>query len=429
MENLIIDTGQFQLSQTDFIIRFLVGIGIGLIIGLEREYSAKNKEEQSFVGIRTLVFVSLLGFMGGMMFYILSPLVYLFIFIAVVSLTGISYYITSSKGDIGTTTEFSTLLVFILGTLSFLGFIEICLMVTVVTLVILSSKFRLHFIVGNISVQEFYDFIRFVVITLLIFPFLPDETYGPFDVINPREIGLVIILTSGLGFLGYILIKFLGANKGIFLSGIFGGLVSSTAFTWVFAQKSKENDSIAHHCATAILAASSIMVIRVLLWTYIFNKTLFQKILVAFLVVFVVGIAVTLYFYWKQRNQKVDSTDIPLGKPLDLKGAFSFGVIYTVILLVVSYANDQLGDKGLMLSSGIAGLTDIDAITITVSKLTGLDSDLNLAASAIILATASNTLVKMGIGIWKGSSTLRKDLYLGYGIIFISLLSALLFFI
>lgn len=429
MENLVVDTDQFQLSQTDFIIRIFVGIGIGLIIGLEREYAAKKEEQQSFVGIRTLVFVSLLGFLGGMTFFILSPLVYVLIFIAVVSLTGISYYITSSKGDIGTTTEFSTLLVFILGTLSFLGFIEICLMVTVVTLVILSSKFRLHFIVGNISVEEFYDFVRFVVITLLIFPFLPDETYGPFDVLNPREIGLVIILTSGLGFFGYILIKFLGTNKGILLGGILGGLVSSTALTWVFAKKSKENNGIAHPSATAILAASSIMFIRVLLWTYIFNKTLFQKILIAFLVVFIVGIAVTLYFYLKQRSQKVDDTDMPMGKPLDLKGAFSFGLIYTLILLVVSYANDQLGNKGLMLSSGIAGLTDIDAITITVSKLTGLNFDLNHAAKAIILATGSNTLVKMGIGIWKGSSALRKDLFIGYGIIFISLLSVFMFFI
>jgi uncharacterized membrane protein (DUF4010 family) len=429
MEDLIVDTDQFQLSQTDFIIRILLAIGIGLIIGLEREYSAKKEETESFVGIRTLVFVSLLGFMGGLMYFLLNPQVYLIILIGVVFLTGISYYITASKGDIGTTTEFSVLLVFILGTLSFLGFIEISLMATVVTVVILSSKFRLHFIVGNISVDEFYDFIRFVVVTVLIFPFLPNQTYGPYDVLNPREIGLVIILTSGLGFVGYILIKFLGSRKGILLSGIFGGLVSSTAFTWVFAKKSRENVEIAHSCATAILAASSIMIIRVLLWTYIFNRTLFQKIFVVFLVVFLVGIAVTLYFYFKQRNQKVSSTNIPIGKPLDLQGAFSFGVLYTVILLVVSYANDQLGDRGLMLSSGIAGLTDIDAITITVSKLTGLNFDMNLAARAIIVATASNTLVKMGIGIWKGSSSLRKDLYIGYGIIFISLIAALIFFI
>ncbi|MFD2200727.1 MgtC/SapB family protein [Shivajiella indica] len=427
MENQIIHTDQFQLSQTDFVIRILVAIGIGLIIGLEREYSAKKEGAESFVGIRTLVFVSLLGFMGGMMYYLLTPIVYLVIFIAVFILIGISYYVTASKGDIGTTTEFSVLLVFILGSLSFLGFIEISLMVTVVTVVILSSKFRLHSIVGNISVEEFYDFIRFVVITLLIFPFLPNEFYGPYDVINPREIGLVIILTSGLGFVGYILIKLLGTQKGILLSGILGGLVSSTAITWVFSKKSRESPDIAHPCATAILAASSIMIIRVLIWTYIFNRVLFHEIYIAILIIFLIGMAVTLYFYFKESNQKLTTSNIPLGKPLDLQGAFSFGVIFAIILLVVSYANDQLGDKGIILSSGIAGLTDIDAITITVSKLTGVSLGLPLAANAVIVATISNTLVKMGISVWKGSAALRKDLYIGYGVVLISLFISLIF--
>lgn len=427
MDTYVISTETFQLTQADFIIRILVALGIGFIIGLEREHAAIEEKVKGFAGIRTFVFVVLLGFMGGMTYYLFAPLVYISIFLGVVILTGISYFITASRGDIGATTEFSVLIAFFLGTLSFLGILEISLMITVVVVVLLTGKVRLHTIVGKITPEELYDFIRFVVIALLVFPFLPDQTYGPYNIINPREIGWVIILTSGLGFVGYILMKFLGAGRGILLSGIIGGLISSTAVTWVFAKKSKENEALSQNCAIAILAASSIMIVRVLVWTFIFNKALFNEIYFTILLVFLGALGITLFFYFKQRGKEIIDTNIRQGKPLDLQGALVFGVIYMVILLVVSYANEQLGEQGLMISSAIAGLSDIDAITISVSKLAGLTLDFSIAANALLVATIANTIVKMGIGIWAGSKSLRKYLYVGYGVIFISALVALLF--
>ena len=237
MDDYLINTEAFKLNQADFIIRLLVSLGIGAIIGLEREHSAMKEKVEVFAGIRTFIFVALLGFIAGMTFYLLSPLVYAGILLAVIILTGVSYWITASKGDIGATTEFSALAVFFLGTLSLLGLITASLAITVVMVVLLSVKLQLRAIVGKITAEELYAFIRFVVVALLIFPFLPDTNLGPYNVINPREIGWVIILTSGLGFGGYILIRFLGANRGILLSGILGGLVSSTAVTWVFCKE------------------------------------------------------------------------------------------------------------------------------------------------------------------------------------------------
>ncbi|WP_276502501.1 MgtC/SapB family protein [Terrimonas pollutisoli] len=429
MDNYLINTETFQLTQADFIIRLLVSLGIGAIIGLEREYTAMKEKVEAFAGIRTFIFVALLGLIAGMTFYLLSPLVYAGILLAVIILTGVSYWITASKGDIGATTEFSLLAVFFLGTLSLLGLIVASLAITVVMVVLLSVKLQLRTIVGKITAEELYAFIRFVVVALLIFPFLPDQNLGPYNVINPREIGWVIILTSGLGFAGYILMRLLGASRGILLSGIMGGLVSSTAVTWVFAKKSKENEALSHSCSIAILAASSIMIIRVLVWTFLFNRTLFNKTYLSILLVFLAGIGITLLIYYKyhkqKRKEKIEAT-IPKTKPLDLQGALVFGLIYIVILLVVSYANDQLGEKGMLLSSAIAGLSDIDAITISVSKLAHSNLDLSIAANAVIIAAISNTLVKMGIGIWAGSRKLRKYLYMGYGVIFIAALIALL---
>lgn len=404
-----------------------MAIGIGAIIGMQREHAALNEKVPGFAGIRTFVFVVLLGFMAGLTYYLLSPLVYFGILLSVAIVTGVSYWITAMKGDIGATTEFTALIGFVLGTMAFLGIIELSLTITVLVVVFLSAKFKLHEIVGKITTDELYDFIRFVVLALLIFPFLPDETFGPYDVLNPREIGWVIILTSGLGLVGYILMKFLGAKKGILLSGIIGGLVSSTAVTWVFAKKSKENEALSHNCATAILAASSIMIIRVLIWTFIFNKSLFNELFFTIFLVFMAAIGITLFLYFTKGKKEVFTAEIPQGKPLDLVGALVFGLIFTIILLVVSYANENLGERGILISSAIAGLSDIDAITISVSKLAGVRLDLSIASIAVLIGTISNTLIKMGIGIWAGGPTLRRDLYLGYGVIFIAAVLALLF--
>ena len=169
------------------------------------------------------------------------------------------------------------------------------------------------------------------------------------------------------------------------------------------------------------------MIIRVLTWTFIFNKSLFNELFFLIFLVFLAAIGVTLFLYFTKGKKEVFDTDIPKGKPLDLIGALVFGLIYTVIMLVVSYANENLGDRGILISSAVAGLSDIDAITISVSKLAGVRLDFSIASIAVLIATISNTLVKLGIGIWAGSPTLRKDLVLGYGVIFVAAVLALIF--
>lgn len=427
MDYYLIDTESFQLTQTDFIIRMLVAIGIGAVVGLEREHAALNEKAKSFAGIRTFVLVVLLGFIAGLFFYLFTPLLSLGILVVVSLLTGISYYITASKGEIGATTEFSLIISFLLGLFVSIGYVEISLMLMVVVVVLLSAKLTFRSIVGMITGEELYDFIRFVVIALLVFPFLPDTPFGPYDSINPREIGWVILLTSGVGFVGYVLMKFLGEGKGILLSGVVGGLVSSTAVTWVFAKKSNEDPKLSLTCAVAILAASSIMILRVLIWIYVFNSTLFSEIFLPFLLVFSAAMSVTLYLHFKQKEKVVDNTTIRKGKPLDLPGALTFGILYVVIVLVVRVANEQMGDQGLLITSAIAGLSDIDAITITVSKLAAQSIDFSTAGNALLIATISNTLVKMGIGLWAGSDALRKYLYIGYGVVVAVAAVALLF--
>jgi len=251
-------------------------------------------------------------------------------------------------------------------------------------------------------------------------PFLPNIYLGPFNVINPKEIGWVIVLTSGIGFVGYILMKFLGTNRGILLTSILGGLVSSTIVTFTFSKKSKETPELSQNYAVGIFAAATIMVIRMFLWVYIFNVKMLDGLLLPLLIVFFTALGITLFFYKKQSTKPHFKGEMLLGDPLNIKNSLFFGVFYTGILLLVSYASNVYGAKGIYISSAISALTDIDAIAISVSKLGGTSINFLTAQNAILLATLANTVVKIGIAIWIGSKDLKKYVLIGYGFVFIA---------
>ncbi|HLV69145.1 MAG TPA: MgtC/SapB family protein [Xanthomarina sp.] len=416
---LLIQTTHFELSQLDFIKRVLIALGIGLVLGLEREFSNTHKDE-IFAGLRTLSIVSLLGFSSALLNYIINPWFFSIGFISVIVIVAISYWVSANKGDIGSTTEFSTVFTYLLGGLTFLGHIELSLALTVIIVVLLSLKIKFKSIIGQITQTELYAFIRFVIIALLILPFLPKTNFGPYNVINPSEIGWIIVLTSGIGFIGYILMKFLDSKRGLLLTGIFGGMVSSTVVSWIFSKRSKEQPQLSSSFAIAIFAAATIMIGRVLIWVFIFKPTMINGLLIPILIMILTAIGVTFYFYKKHNVNQLETEEIPLGEPLNIRDAVFFGFIYTAILILVSYASNNYGDKGIYISSAISALTDIDAITISMSKLGGNTVDFLTAQNAILLATLTNTIVKIGLTLWFGSKQLKKYILLGYGLIFIA---------
>lgn len=418
-ETFLIQAENFELSHSDFLIRMLITVGIGLVIGLEREFSNVKKEE-IFAGLRTMSIVVLIGFISAFLSFVLFSWIFIMGLFGVILIVGISYWVSAKKGDIGSTTEFATVLAYLLGGLTLIGYVEYSLAITVIILVLLSLKPKFKTIVGQITQDELYAFIRFVIIALLILPFLPNAFYGPFNVLNPREIGWIIVLTSGIGFVGYLLIKFLGSNRGLLFTGIFGGLVSSTIVSWIFSKKSKETPYFSNGFTLAIFASATVMIIRVLFWVYLFNKDMLFGLTLPLLVVLLSAIGVTIYFYKKHQIKQHTTEKLPLGEPLNIRDAVFFGILYSAILLLVSYASSEYGDKGIYISSAISALTDIDAISISVSKLAGDTIQFLTAQNAILLATLTNTIIKIGISLWFGSQQLKKNILLGYGIIFIS---------
>lgn len=416
----IIQAENFKLTELDFLIRMLISLGIGLVLGLEREFSNFSEKDEIFAGIRTFAFVALIGFLAALLSFIFNPWIFIAVLLSVVCMVVISYWVTAEKGEIGGTTEFAIILTFLLGGLTLLGFINASLALTVVAVVLLSLKMKMKTIVGQLTQKELYAFVRFVVIALLILPFLPNQYYGPYEVINPREVGWIIVLVSGIGFLGYILMKFLGTDRGILLTSLLGGLVSSTIVTYMFSKRSKETPKLSKNYAVGIFAAATVMVFRIFLLVFIFNKEMLVELTMPLLIILFTAFGIALYFYYIQLEKQHSVDKIALGDPLNIKNAVFFGIFYMGILLLVSYANHTYGTKGIYVSSAISALTDIDAITISVSKLGGETMNLLIAQNAILVATLANTIVKIGIALWMGSKQLKKYVLIGYGCIFIA---------
>jgi uncharacterized membrane protein (DUF4010 family) len=400
---------------TPYLLSLLVATGIGLIIGLEREFR-KIPEKDHLAGIRTFPLVSILGCTTTYIALSISPWVLVgasFAFILFVSTT---FYVRASPGHSGITTEISLIITFALGAMSSLQLTKEALAAAVITTTLLSLKGQFHTFISKITEDELFAFIKFIVLAMLLFPFLPDTHYGPDGIVNPQEIGLIVVIVSSLSFVGYLLVKFSGTQKGILLTAFFGGLFSSTAVTWVFSSRSHTPGSPhADLYAAGITLASSIMFLRVALVTLIFNKTLFLAVLGPCIVMSVTGFGFA--FFLARNTKKIEATsEVELGNPVNILNAFGFGLLYVCISFLVLYANEYMGNKGLVLSGLISGLADVDAITISMSKFAGVAEKITVSALVIIVAAISNTLIKIIISSVKGSRELKRKVSLSLGV-------------
>ncbi len=414
-EEILLSTDFATLSIKDFFLRLLVTLGIGLLTGIEREHSAIKDNAHMFAGVRTFTLVTLLGFLAGILSALMGFGVIYLSFTGVLIIVMISYYVSSSSGELGSTTEFTLIISFLLGLLTFLGHIQISLIISIIMVTLLSLKMQMKTIVGKITQDEIYAVLKFVILVALVLPFLPDKTIDPYNVFNPRDIMLVIILTSGLNFGGYLLTKILGARRGILLTGIAGGLVSSTAVSWVFSKKSKENPELSKNFAAAILLASTIMPLRVILLIYIFNKSLLSVLIIPLVALSIIGLIYAVILA-KKNSGYLTEDGIKAENPLDFIEALKFGALFTIIIFFVHFAIQYLGSGGVLLASAVSALTDVDAITISLSKLTETNLTPAIIKNAILLAVLSNSLVKLFITLIFGTRELKKFTAIGFGL-------------
>ncbi len=405
------------LTSADLFILFqklLVAILIGLLIGLERE-RARSKDDKIFAGIRTTPLIALLGFIAGLIASFTSYWVYFIIFGGFASLVTVSHVFSARLGKLGGTSEVALLIVFLLGTLVYFNFIILAAVIAVIAALFLTLKFQLHQFVGKVSEEDLYATLKLAIITVIVLPLLPDKTYGPFDVLNPRLIWYMVILVSGISFIGYILIKVFGEGKGISITGLFGGMVSSTAVAFSLSKKSKENVPLSLNFAVGILLASTVMYPRVFIVVLILNSAILPQLWIPLLLFTVTGFTVSMIMSNKFTNQKHER--IELSNPFRLKSAILFGLIFGIVIFAAKAAQVYLGSGGVYAASALAGLTSVDAIVLSLAKLAGANVTHEVAVIAIILATISNNIVKAFITLFTGSNELKKHVITGLGII------------
>lgn len=395
------------------ILGVLISTGIGLILGLEREYD-KLKQEQSVAGIRTFPIVTIIGFSVGSLREHFSPWISIMglgTFILIMGIYQLSR--AQTEGTKGLTTNLALIATFILGLMVSAEHYRDAVATAVIIVTLLSMKASFRSVISNITSEELFAFIKFAILALLILPFLPNSNYGPEKLLNPFEIGSIIVIVSLLNFIGYFLVKFVGAKRGILFTAVLGGLISSTAVSWSYATRSRESPELSSKYAAGISIASAIMFPRLALLAYIFNAKILWYLALPFGILSLICLIVALTLIKKDSSSM--NTEIKLGNPLNIVNAIGFGILFVVISYAVFYANRFFGESGLYYSALIAGLADTDAITISMAKFSLEGEKLRLAANVILAATLSNMLVKLGITFFKGSRTTGKMVGLTFG--------------
>ncbi len=370
--------------------RFGIALALGLIIGIEREL----EKSEAFAGIRTFPLIALMGCTAAMLneYFAAWSFVAAFLVLAAVVITA---HIHTTTPRSGITTEIAAFLCFLFGGLVWWQMTALAAALAFVTVLLLATKKPLETLSRKIAQQDIAAALQFGVITLIILPILPDRTFGPLDVINPHTIWLMVVLIAGINFVGYILIKILGAQQGIGLTGLLGGIASSTAVTLGFARRSHTEQKLAPEFALGIVVASAVMFIRVLAEAFTVNRAVGKMLLIPIGSAGLVGLLCCACI-WFVRKKKVEVTEnLKAENPFELWPALLFGLLFGLILLIAKAGQVYWGTTGVYLSSIITGLADVDPITLSLSSLAGDTISTTVAARGITLAALANTAVKM----------------------------------
>jgi uncharacterized membrane protein (DUF4010 family) len=405
----------------DLALHFAAALGIGLLLGIEREH-AQDDSEQTFGGVRTFALITMFGAVAAFAQVELGQNgLVLAVFAAVGALIVVSYAVTAARGAIGMTTEVTAVLAFVLGALCGWGAVGVASAVAVASLLLLTLKDYLHGLAQRLEPADVYATVKFALISIIILPLLPNETFGPapIDVINPYKIWLMVVLIAGLNFVGYVLVKVLGSEHGIGLTGVLGGLVSSTAVTLSFSQRSRQEPAQAQAFVLAIVIAWTIMFVRVVVMTGVVYPPLAVSLGVAIGGMAVAGLVVSLLL-WRRGRSRPTGTVTTGANPFELGEAVKFGLLFGVVTVAAKAAQAYLGEAGLYLAGALAGATDVDAITLSMANLAAASPESSRAAVyTIVIAVLANTLVKTGMAVWIGAPALRRTLLPTTGLLLI----------
>lgn len=396
---------------------FLIAIGIGLLIGLEREHVPSAR-----AGLRTFGLVAMLGALTGLLGQHLQSIVPFAVGMAVIGIMIVAAYLRHpDPSDPGTTSVVALIVCYCLGAAVWLGYATVAVMLAVGTTVLLYFKAELRGIATRLGPRDWVSILQFSVLSLVILPILPDEEFGPYGALNPYQVWWMVVLISGVSLAGYAALHLVGAKHGAAFVGVFGGLASSTATTMVYARNARESAGLASMAALVIVLANLVMVIRVGVIAAVVAPGLLRALLVVVLPALALG-ALALAWNWRKLGNGSDAVLPQTTNPTELRTALGFGALYALVLFCAAWLSDFAGTGGLYVLAVVSGLTDIDAIALSSMRLFSLERlELTPAVIAIGLGMVANLTFKTVMAVVIGGRALGVKVLAGMGSVAVGL--------
>ena len=371
---------------------FALTLALSLLIGLEREEHGPESPGTHFGGVRTYPIFGLGGFLLVLAFPD-SALPFAVGLAALAALLTTSYWVALKKEDPGLTSEAAALLTFTLGAAAAGGLYWIAIATGVVTVILLQEKSRLEELAVRLPRHEMRTLARFLLVTAVILPAVPNQAFTRFDV-NPFKFWLVVVAVSAVSYASYLLQLWLGHERGLLLCGILGGAYSSTVTTVVMARRSRHHPSAARPYAGAIVAATGVMYLRLWILVWLFAPPIAARLLLTFAVLGAVAIGLGAVLSRRDGRDAGGDDERVRRNPLELTSAVAFSIVFLLVLVVTRLVSDRFGDVGVLVMAGIMGAADVDPFILGLTQVAGVTMSLHLASLAIVIAAASNNLLK-----------------------------------
>ncbi len=405
----------------------LVAALVGLAVGLEREWSGHaTGPDARFAGLRTFAMLGAIGGLSGWLLRVDQPVAAVCFVGGAVLFIVVAYASTMRRptSTVDGTTEVAAILVVALGLTSGLGNRTIASAGGALLLVLLAEKSAFQKALHRVGAAELRATLQFAVLALVVLPLLPDGAYGPYGAFQPRQLWSVVLLFSGLSFAGYLARRLVGESRGLGITGLLGGLVSSTAVTLSFSRRSRLEPSVAAPLAFGVASACSVLLLRVLVVATVLQPTLFTPLLPLLGPPLVVGALLVVLGFWREPwAAAAPTSDVVadggnaaasppngngMANPLALSTSIQMAVAFQLVLFIVAWVQDTVGNPGVLISAALLGLTDMDALTLSMSRL-AIDAErTRIAALAIGIGVISNTVLKLFLALLIGGRSFRS---------------------
>lgn len=412
----------------DLFLRLAVALCIGLLIGLERGWRHREASEgQRIAGIRIFPLISLYGALAAVLAEEYGPLVLAFALAGLAALVvGAQLLRSAPQRDVGITTSVASFLTFTLGAATAAGHLAPSVAVAVITAFLLGLKVEIHTWLRRVEKHELLATIKLLLISFVLLPVLPDEGFGPWQVLNPYRLWWFVVLITGIGFIGYFTMKLAGERFGVMLTGLVGGLASSTAVALSLARLARDQARAHIVLAAGVVLASISMFPRILVEVTVVNPALLAHVAPAVTAMTLAALLATIWL-WRRGHGESTHQDVALPNPFELLPALKFAALLVLLMLASRATVEWFGDNGIYVLALLSGAADVDAITLSLSQLAKNGLEQEAAVRGIVFAAISNSIAKAALVTYIGGRAMGRAVAIAFAFVGTAGLATLVF--